>query len=147
MRLLECVESQKRVAAAGPLTCDRGHQSVRVPRRLKQSGLPRVPPLPIDLEAISGQLQKRTTSEETELAFFCTLLNGQALDELGGLDASYESGLMADNEWCRQARSAGWRLLVHHGGFADHDHSETFRRLGLDRRALHRQAIAQFRSS
>ncbi|NQT14161.1 MAG: glycosyltransferase [Planctomycetes bacterium] len=140
--LLQAIARHPRVAAAGPLTFDNGGQSLANPKRLRQSGLPEIPAQPVDLDEITIRLAANTVSPELQLAFFCTILNRAALDELGHLDESpaLASGLGADDLWCHKARRRGWEVLCHHGAFADHDHSATFDLLGLDRDAMQREA-------
>ncbi len=116
---------KENVAAIGPLSNDNGLQSLTREARLKQSrqnGVARI-------------------TDEKVLAFFCTLVNSEAISQIGVLDEDYQSGLMADNEWCERAVRAGWKVQVHGGAFDEHDHSQTFQRLGMDRKALHIEAI------
>jgi GT2 family glycosyltransferase len=140
--LRQAMTRREQVAAVGPLTLDDGDQSLRQPLRLQQAGLSRLPSEPVNQVALIRQLAENTLSEETRLAFFCTLLSRAAINAIGLLDEDPElqSGLGVDDFWCHKAGRAGWKVLVHHGAFADHDHSATFLLLGLDRDGLQRQA-------
>jgi len=143
--LVQALARNPKAAAAGPLSLDRGHQSLRHPKRRKQAGLDS---LPGDrANSIVWSLAHNTVSDEPMLAFFCTLIRGAALDQVGLFDESPEfaAGLCGDDLWCGVARQRGWQLLLHHGAFADHTHSETFRRLGINRQALHLVALGKLR--
>jgi len=144
--LLNTLARDPRIAAVGPLSLDSGHQSLRLPKRREQAGVHRVPPAENTVDLV-WQLARNTVSPEPMLGFFCTLIRRRALARVGLLDESPElaSGLCADDLWCKEARQDGWKLALHHGAFADHTHSETFRRLGLDRKALHQVALTKLR--
>jgi GT2 family glycosyltransferase len=130
--------NRKRAAAVGPITCDRGIQSLKHRRRLKQSGLRGIPKN--TTAALERKLTNRTTTNESMLAFFCTLFQARALQDLGGLSPEFEDGLGADDEWCRRAIRRGYRLEVVSDAYADHRHSATFDALGIDRQAAQQVA-------
>jgi GT2 family glycosyltransferase len=110
------------IAAIGPVTNDKGLQSTKIQTRRTQF--------------VSGRI-----TDEQVLSFFCVLLNASVLASVGLLDENYSSGLMADNEWCERAVGMGLKVRVHGGAFAEHDHKQTFERLGMDRTKLHQEAI------
>lgn len=145
----ECIEGlalnmavTDRVAACGPLTNDRGGQSLRGNRwaSLLDGGLPE----PAELEnpfLVHRRLAQPPSACEVQiLAFFCTLLNRVALDRIGPLDERFCSGLGADDEWCLRARAREWKVLVSLSSFARHLHQATFQRLQLDRDAMLRDS-------
>jgi len=148
-----------RAAAVGPVTRDNGHQSLQNPFRCK---LARIDPGAMpgvsavlrhhfahglsSTERAALALGGNYCGPERVLSFFCTLIRREALDEVGPLCEALADGLGADDLWCDGARAAGWSLLVQHGAFADHDHGETFRRLGLDRRQLSRKAAEKYKA-
>jgi GT2 family glycosyltransferase len=52
----------------------------------------------------------------------------------------FPNGLGTDDDWCARARKAGWGLMICLGAFCQHLHSESFKRQGLDRKAMQKVA-------
>lgn len=141
------IENHPKVGIVGPLTGDRGSNSLRNESRLRHSGLLQLPTDLLDADGIAQQLSRRWVAQERIVSFFCALLNADAVAEIGGLTErpGLMSGLGADDEWCQRAGKTGWKVLVDHGAYAAHIHSETFRRLNLNRKALQREAVRELR--
>ena len=133
------------VAAVGPLTNDNGRQSLQHGRRQHKSGWGGVSPNGKTVEEVEAKLTEAVVTDEPMLSFFCALLSRDALEAIGPLDdhEDFASGLCADDDWCSRARAAGARCLLVHNAYAAHLHSETFRRLGIDRSKEHRRAIGR----
>jgi GT2 family glycosyltransferase len=134
--------TQEKVAAIGPLTGDRGGQSLMIEnrRRVAEVGPTILDALDDPVETAARLLQRRKTREREVLAFFCTLLNREALERFGVLDLRFESGLAADDEWCVRVREQGWRTLLACGAYAAHMHQSTFTSLQIDRDALQQES-------
>ena len=132
----------QRVAAIGPVTCDRGGQSLRIPKRRRAADAPdEVLDVLSDPVAASALLPHRHKTDRRDvLAFFCTLLNREAIRRFGNLDTRFPSGLAADDEWCLRVRDRGWHTLLAYGAYAAHLHRSTFERLDIDRNALQRES-------
>lgn len=144
-----CVENlaytmatREHVAAIGPVTCDRGGQSLQISSHRRQAGVRgAILDLLTDPVLAAAQLRQRhKTCEREVLAFFCTLLNREALRRFGNLDDRFPSGLAADDEWCLRVRGCGWKTLLSYGAYAAHMHRSTFERLDIDRDALQRES-------
>lgn len=130
------------VAAIGPVTNDQGAQSLQLPEHQAEAGVGEdiVDVLP-DPARTAVQLRRRhKTCEREVLAFFCTLLNGEALRRFGNLDDRFPSGLGADDEWCLRVRGHGWRTLLSYGAYAAHMHRSTFDRCDIDRDAMQQES-------
>jgi GT2 family glycosyltransferase len=131
-----------RVAAAGPLTCDDGKQS------LKREERQRLLQLPDDIleelgdpVRVSFRLSQRLRSvSEPVLSFFCALLKREVLTQYGGLDPQFASGLAADDEWCFRVRNHGCEVRVVLNAYAAHLHRSSFERLEIDRDSLQQDA-------
>lgn len=138
------LEQHWRVAAVGPVTGDRGAQSV-IHEKVRSPGhLPAgIVDIKDDADAAAAVCARihRIANVDT-LSGFCLLMHGDAVRELGPLseDPGYQQGLGTDDEWTRRARKAKWQVLVCYSAFAAHVHSATFRELNIDRRAA--QVIA-----
>jgi GT2 family glycosyltransferase len=134
--------TRERVAAIGPITNDQGAQSLQLPEHRAQA---RVGKDILDVLSDPAQTavhlrKQRKTSEREVLAFFCTLLNGEALRRFGNLDHRFPSGLGADDEWCLRVRGHGWRTLLSYGAYAAHMHRTTFDRCNIDRDAMQQES-------
>jgi len=79
------------------------------------------------------------------LAFFCTLIHKNVIKDIGFLDERLADGLVADDLYCINAKKRGWRIVCCYDAYCAHLHSETFRRLKLDRRGMHKQAMKTFK--
>ena len=134
--------NQERVAAIGPLTCDRGGQSLRIANHRGAAGAPdKVLDVLSDPVATSALLPHRHKTDRRDLlAFFCTLLNREAIRRFGDLDPRFPSGLAADDEWCFRVRDRGWHTLLAYGAYAAHLHRSTFERFDIDRNTLQRES-------
>lgn len=147
-RLVAHLKSDKQIAAVGPVTDDNGAQSIRDPivrRKLqleesvvKDCGLP---------VRCAERLTSPCASETASLAFFCALLRAEALGDVGFMDLSFESGLGADDDWCRRAINRGWQIRMAHDAFATHLHHATFNKLGLSRRHMQRAALRKLKKT
>lgn len=133
------IEWHRKIAAVGPLTGDRGGQSV-IHSRLRNSmklgpGIVHVKDDPEAAMRICGGIS-RILPVDT-LSGFCMLMNAKAVAELGKLseDPGFRQGLGTDDEWILRAKKAGWSAIVVSNAYAAHIHSESFRRLGIDRRS------------
>lgn len=132
------------VAAAGPLTGDDGRQSLRYQQRIAQARLNQTVLKHLDdpVHCANRLRHTRHSVPEEVLSFFCAMLNRQAIEKIGMLDARFGSGLAADDEWCLRARQAGWSVVCSMNAYAAHLHKSSFQRLGIDRDALIKQAKA-----
>ncbi len=132
-----------KLAAINPLTMDDGMCSLKHTQLRFDAGIKAIPTHPIDLKDMSFRVHRTTIKPTTSLPFFCTLLNYDALDQIGLLHQAeeFESGLGVDDEWCHRAISHDWNIGIHYGAFADHDHHETFKRLDLNRKQLQRKCL------
>jgi GT2 family glycosyltransferase len=134
-------------AAVGPVSMDKGAQSLRRKEVRKESGIVKIPPDPTATEKISKSLKRFRTRRVKTLAFFCTLIRSEALKQVGLLPQSFKDGLGADDLWCHSAIKKGFTVNVAHNAYAHHMHSETFRRLGINRRKASVKASRKLRQA
>lgn len=148
-RLWWTLQREARCAAAGPLSNDRGAQSILRGDAIQDVGAnPAICNCADDPVAAAALLNQTHRSKPAPmLAFFCTLVHRDAIRDVGLLDDRFPSGLAADDEWCYRARCAGWDCRLVYNAYAVHLHSATFLRLGLDYSALHREAMATLRTA
>jgi len=144
-RLYRAMISEDSIAAVGPLSMDKGNQSLKRRKRLWQSGLKHLPRDASDTEGISRSLKYSGSTQVKRLAFFCSLLKYEAMAKVGLLSSDLKDGLGADDLWCHFARKHGMTCNIALNAYANHMHSETFKRLGLNRRKMAKVATRKLR--
>jgi GT2 family glycosyltransferase len=60
------------------------------------------------------------------IAFFCTIIRREALDDVGMLSEEYGLGYGEDDDYCIRMRQAGWKLGIANDAWVDHDHHATY---------------------
>jgi len=75
----------------------------------------------------------RRTFEVGNLAFFCVAIRRSVLEEIGLLDEVYGLGYYEDDDYCRRAAQANYKLVVVDDVFVHHAHSVSFDKLGEER--------------
>ncbi len=68
------------------------------------------------------------------VAFFCVAFRRRLFDEIGGLDESFKIGYFEDDDYCRRARLAGFKVAIAEDVFVHHEHSGSFSKLSVERR-------------
>lgn len=63
------------------------------------------------------------------IAFFCTVIKRHVFDDIGVLDESFGIGFGDDDNFCRRANKAGWKVAFVRSAFVRHNHRTTFRKL------------------
>jgi GT2 family glycosyltransferase len=144
-RMYDAMMCDPLAAAVGPVTMDRGGQSLRHPSIRKESMMAQIPQEPSDVEAISKSLTRFRSRPARTLAFFCTLVRNTAIQKVGLLPVIFADGLGADDAWCHLARKAGLTVNVAHHAYAHHMHSQTFKRLGINRQKASAEAVKKLR--
>ena len=61
------------------------------------------------------------------VAFFCTIIRRELLDQIGPLSEDYGLGYGEDDDYCIRAQRAGWRLGIANDAWVWHDHHATYR--------------------
>lgn len=68
------------------------------------------------------------------LAFFCVAISRRVIDSVGLLDESFQGGFFEDDDYCRRATEAGFRLGIVEDSFVHHHLSASFDKLGKQRK-------------
>ncbi|MBV9826023.1 MAG: glycosyltransferase [Alphaproteobacteria bacterium] len=72
----------------------------------------------------------RQTMEVDNLAFFCVAIRRAVIDKVGLLEEAYGIGFFEDDDYCRRAKSAGYRLVIADDVFVHHELSVSFDTMG-----------------
>jgi len=80
------------------------------------------------------------------LAFFCMMMRREVPEKVGVLDENYGIGLGDDDDYCRRAQQAGFRLALVRSLLIPHHHRSTFRALYKPDEiwAMQKQAVNRF---
>lgn len=136
--LVEDLASSGTVGAVGPVSNAVGHsQQIGV----TYTNIENAPLFAEDLYT-SG----RPSRETDMLVGFCMAVKRSVLEELGGFDESFGTGLFEDNDLCYRMRRAGYRLLVCERAFVHHKGSASLVRSGLDASSLLAENGARFKA-
>jgi hypothetical protein len=136
-------------AAINPLTCDRGISSLRQGYNQRRA---RIQSYSTDANMTQGVLDQspnRMVAVSPMLPWFCTLITPVALDQVDQLPKaeSLRHGLGVDDWWCKMIQAnERWKCFQSYNAYAVHEHSSTFRQLGLDRRKLSQDAVKALKS-
>lgn len=86
-----------------------------------------------------GQANNRKQEEADRLVGFCLLIRRGLIDEIGPLDERFGLGCFEDDDYCRRALQAGYRVIIARDAFVHHFGGQTFRATGVDFGALMNQ--------
>ncbi|HEY9766130.1 MAG TPA: glycosyltransferase, partial [Chroococcales cyanobacterium] len=98
-------------------------------------------PVPYDAKSLAGfegfagqwrEEHRGRVREEHRVIGFCLLINRKVIERIGGLDESYGSGNLEDDDYCMRALIAGFRVLVAEEVFVHHFGHATFDGMQLD---------------
>jgi len=79
------------------------------------------------------------------LAFFCVLLKREVIDKVGLLSEEYGVGFGDDDDYCRRADEAGFKMALSLDVTVKHHHRTTFRSLYSDQQIRQMQSVAMTR--
>jgi glycosyltransferase involved in cell wall biosynthesis len=117
------------VGLVGPLTnCASGYQQIDVGYTNLDA-----------LDSFSWEHAKKyrgQTKAVDRLIGFCLLIRREVIDQIGPFDERFGVGNFEDDDFCRRARDAGWRLVVAQDAFIHHFGHRTFDAAGIDLNAL-----------
>jgi len=68
------------------------------------------------------------------LAFFCVAISRKVIENVGLLDESFSGGFFEDDDYCRRAVDAGFKLAIIEDSFVHHHLSASFDLLGAERK-------------
>lgn len=112
------------------------------------SGQQQVPPGYSVLSSLDGfawERQKRPQWIVTSrLVGFCLLFRRSVLQQIGDLDERFEIGCFEDDDFCRRATAAGYRLSIANHIFVHHFGSATFRGAGISLASVMQQNGQRF---
>ncbi len=118
-RLLEHLHASDDVGLVGPTTnFASGEQQIRI----TYESLSEVDGFAWDL----GRKERGRSSPTDRLVGFCLLMKRAVVERIGLLDEQFEVGCFEDDDICRRAAAAGYRLLICRDAFVHHFGGRTF---------------------
>lgn len=124
-RLLAALKSDPQLGLVGPVSNRvAGYQQIDVGYRQLES-----------LDGFAwewGKRHHRDLQHVDRLIGFCLLFRRQVWEQIGGLDERFGIGCYEDDDYCRRAIAAGWRVAVARDAFVHHFGSRTFHGSGAD---------------
>jgi GT2 family glycosyltransferase/tetratricopeptide (TPR) repeat protein len=83
-----------------------------------------------------GRTHDRNLEDTDRLVGFCLLIRRELIDKIGLLDERFGLGCFEDDDYCRRALLAGFRVVIARDAFVHHFGGQTFRASGVDFAAL-----------
>jgi GT2 family glycosyltransferase len=118
------------VGLVGPLTnCASGYQEIPVVSYADTSCLD-------GFAWEHGKQYDGQVQEVDRLIGFCLLIRREVIDQIGLFDERFGIGNYEDDDYCRRAREAGWKLTVARDAFIHHFGHKTFDGAGVDLNSL-----------
>lgn len=131
-RMLDALNGDSTIGLVGPISNNTsGYQQVSVNYR--------------DITGLDGfawdwgHRNNRKTLEVDRLIGFCLLIRREVIDRIGVLDERFGVGCYEDDDFCRRARQAGYRIVIAADAFVHHYGSRTFAGSGVDFAAILRE--------
>lgn len=120
------LENDKALGMCGPVTNSIGNEAkIRV--NYHSMG---------ELERFSYYYTTKHLNEEYKdinvLAFFCTMIRRQVIEECGYLDEGYGIGMFEDDDYAEAVKAGGYSLVIAEDAFVHHFGGMSFRKLGDD---------------
>jgi GT2 family glycosyltransferase/glycosyltransferase involved in cell wall biosynthesis/Tfp pilus assembly protein PilF len=121
--LIRPMQLDPQIGLTGPLTNDIGNeQRVKIAYGTME-----------EMQLVARRFVRarlRRTLEVGNLAFFCVAISRAVLEDVGLLDEVYGLGYYEDDDYCRRAAQANYKLVIVDDVFVHHYHSVSFDALG-----------------
>ncbi len=121
--LIRPMQLDRQIGLTGPVTNDIGNeQRVKIAYGTME-----------EMQLVARRFVRarlRRTLEVGNLAFFCVAIRREVLEEVGLIDEVYGLGYYEDDDYCRRAAKANYKLVIVDDVFVHHDHSVSFDTLG-----------------
>jgi len=76
---------------------------------------------------VKNKYQGVTREIFSHVAFFCTLLKRETVEDVGYLSEELGMGYFDDNDYCERALRKGWKIFICADVFVLHSHGKTFK--------------------
>ncbi|MFH1598268.1 MAG: glycosyltransferase [Patescibacteria group bacterium] len=123
-KLVACLSSDQTIGLVGPMTNYSGELQVDSGAKYKK------------IEEMFLYAQKFTKKnrrnwfEFHRIAGFCFLIKRQLFDKIGYLDERFGLGFYEDDDYCKRAREAGYKIMIAGDVFVHHYGNKTFQDIG-----------------
>ncbi len=125
--LIRPLQQDRSIGLAGPLTNNMGNEQKI---DIVYDGM-------LEMAEGARRFVRRHTRRRfgvSTLAFFCVALRRDVIERVGLLDVAYGVGFYEDDDYCRRAERAGYRMVVVDDVFVHHHMSASFDALGAERK-------------
>jgi GT2 family glycosyltransferase/tetratricopeptide (TPR) repeat protein len=119
-RLVEIGESEPTIGLVGPMS--NSISGLQLDKNARYNAIS-------EMHKYARNIRKRNRGEiatAPRIAFFCTLIRKELLDQIGGLDERFSPGNFEDDDFCLRAQLAGFKTLIARDVFIHHYGSKSF---------------------
>jgi len=123
-RLIQVAESDRRIGIVGPIS-----NEVSGVQKDKEAKYKTIEEMHLYADSIKEK-NKNKTFHFPRVAFLCTLIKRDVINNIGGLDERFSPGNYEDDDFCLRAQLAGYKTVIAQDVFIHHYGSKSFKAAG-----------------
>jgi GT2 family glycosyltransferase len=132
-RMIAVADSKEKIGIVGPLASpSHGWQDINNLRKKRGDEFGDLPEYNDDPEAYAKIIKDKYNGKSFEVypnvAFFCTLIKKELMDDIDVLSEDYGLGFGDDDDYCSRALDAGYKIYLAKDVFVFHNHRTTFKK-------------------
>ena len=124
-RMIEIAESDSSIGIVGPIS--NAVSGVQIDKEAKYNSIEEMHKYAFEIKAKN----KNQILEFPRVAFLCTLIKKEVIENIGGLDERFSPGNFEDDDFCLRAQLAGYKTVVAKDVFIHHFGSKSFAADGI----------------
>ena len=124
VKLVEVAESDSKIGMVGPISNE--VSGLQKDNNAKYSSI-------IEMHKYAAEVRERNKGQVIHfprIAFLCTLIKKELVEQIGGLDERFSPGNYEDDDYCLRAQLAGFKTVIAQDVFIHHYGSKSFKAEG-----------------
>jgi len=131
--MIDVFDKNKKIGIVGPLASpSHGWQDINNLRKKRPDEFSDLPDYNDNPEKYSEIIKNKYSGQSIEVypnvAFFCTLIKKELLEEVGVLSEDFGLGFSDDDDYCSRSLNAGYKIYLAKDVFIFHNHRTTFKK-------------------
>lgn len=128
-RMVELAETERKIGIVGPIS--NSVSGVQLDKEAEYSSLDEMH----EYASAIKEKNRGKTFSFPRVAFLCTLIKKEVINDLGGLDERFSPGNFEDDDFCLRAQIAGYKTIIAADVFIHHFGSKSFTAEGTEKYA------------